>query len=178
MCACSCLSSFHGVFPAGAENPHHITAIIARLANTTATASSHASRVYLMASLQCLLAGAPRSRQHLVSAGVVPTLLSAAALGQLLPTQNRPPVALYSSSTELATDVGIHLQASTMLSEVALSLLSQLVMTNGAADPKVVQQASCCLLLPWASLLPCICACARRQLHLSTWMKSETCLHP
>ena len=147
MCACSCLSSFHGVLPAGAENPKHTTSMVAGLANASATASSHATKVYLMASLQCLLAGIPQSRRHLVSAGVVPMLLSAAAHGQLLPTRTKMPhAALHSCGPGPANDIGIHLQAPTMLTEVALGLMSQLVMTNGAADPCIMQQASCCML--------------------------------
>lgn len=145
---CSCISTFRGSAPPQAVTAHHLKAMTAKLLsvdNTPAIASGHATQVYLLASLQRLLTAVPQARLHLVSAFVVPKLLFLASLGH---QPNAQTDMLYQASSQKGfnADVGIHVQASQMLTGMSLGLLSQLVMANAAADAFVVQQASCCTL--------------------------------
>ena len=145
---CSCISSFRGSALPQAVTGHHLTAMTARLLsvdNTPAASSGHATQVYLLASLQRLLTAVPQARLYLVSAVVVPKLLFLASLGHHTNAQTDM---LYGVANQRGfdADVGIHVQASQMLTGMSLGLLSQLVMANAAADAFVVQQASCCTL--------------------------------
>lgn len=84
-----------------------------------------------------------------MSAFTVPKLLFLAGLGHQSKAQTGM---LYVASQQGSNaDAGIHSQASRMLTGMSLGLLSQLVMTNAAADAFVVQQANCCSTL-WACL--------------------------
>lgn len=145
---CSCISSFRGSVPPQAVTAHHLKVMTARLLsidNTPATSSGHATQVYLLASLQRLLTAAPQARLYLVSAFIVPKLLFLASLGHQANAQTDM---LYQAANQKGfnVDVGIHMQASQMLTGMSLGLLSQLVMANATADAFVVQQASCCTL--------------------------------
>ena len=141
---CSCISSFQGSVPPQAVAVHHLRVITASLLsvhNTPAITSGHATQVYLLASLQRLLTAAPEARLHLVSAFTVSKLLFLADLGQ----QSNAQTDMCEAANQQGhnADVGIHAQACRMLTGMSLGLLSQLVMTNAAADAVVVQQASC-----------------------------------
>lgn len=118
-----------------------MTARLLSVDNTPAATSGHATQVYLMASLQRLLTAVPHARLYLVSAFVVPKLLFLASLGH---QPNAQTDMLYGVANQkgFTADVGIHVQASQMLTGMSLGLLSQLVMANAAADAFVVQQAS------------------------------------
>lgn len=141
---CSCISSFRGSVPPQAVTAHHfrvMTTSLLSVDNTPAITSGHATQVYLLASLQRLLTAAPQARLHLVSAFTVPKLLFLAGLGQQSNAQTD--MSEVENQQGHTADIGIHTQASQMLTGMSLGLLSQLVMSNAAADAFVVQQASC-----------------------------------
>ena len=145
LCVCSCISSFHGSVPSPAVKIQHLRVLTSSLLavdNTPVMTSGHATQVYLLASLQRLLTATPQARLHLVSAFTVPKLLFLAGLGHQSKAQTG---VLYVAANQQGSDadVGIHSQASRMLTGMSLGLLSQLVMTNAAADAFVVQQANC-----------------------------------
>lgn len=117
-----------------------MTASLLTVDNTPAITSGHATQVYILASLQRLLTAVPQARLHLVSAFTVSKLLFLAGLGH-----NSAQTNMCEAANQQQHDavVGIHFQASQMLTGMSLGLLSQLVMKNAAADAFVVQQASC-----------------------------------
>lgn len=140
---CSCISSFRGSVPPQAVTAHHLrvmTASLLSVDNTPAITSGHATQVYLLATLQRLLTAVPQARLHLVTAFTVPKLLFLAGLGQQ--SNAHTDMSEVANQQGHSVPVGIHAQASQMLTKMSLGLLSQLVMTNAAADAFVVQQAS------------------------------------
>ena len=118
-----------------------MTASLLTVDNTPAITSGHATQVYILASLQRLLTAVPQARLHLVSAFTVSKLLFLAGLGHNSSAQTNMCEAANQQQHDAV--VGIHFQASQMLTGMSLGLLSQLVMKNAAADAFVVQQASC-----------------------------------
>ena len=141
MVVCSSLCSFNGALPPGTLTAQHVALLVASLDSTSDTASSRATKVYLIASLQNLLTRMPHSRQRLLSAGIVARLLSAADSGQESQAQTDM-LQETGDSCSRRPDIAIHAQAPHILTKTALWLLSQLIMQNGAADACVVQQVS------------------------------------
>lgn len=159
-CACSCLSSSQASLPPGALTARHLSTFVSSLSSNPCSSSAgsafipsspassspsiQSTDLYLLATLQCVLASASYHRHSLISALAVPRLM------HLLESEQE----MHYNALRVCSGVGAELQHLLIgaesggescgpVMEAALAVLSQLVISGTAVDSEVVHQVCC-----------------------------------
>ena len=118
----------------------HLRTILASLESNRYSSSARSASTYLVAALQCAIAGAPECRNELLASSALPKLLQLIRHDQRLRCQTESSDGVSTDLQHLLVDTGAGAESSSTLTAAALGLMTQLVMSNRAVDPMVVCQ--------------------------------------